>query len=226
MRALAILVVLAGVARADAGAQLDYEASTYYRTAQDHMAAPGALLLVGARLHGFAGAGAVGYHGGVDAAVGATLNGDGFAYDVVLFPYGVGIGLGGTSHVELGVGVGANGATSSLDDAVSLPAEIRFELGSSIRLLGRVRTTKLFASKSRQIGVYSDELEATFAVRLAHASGEGYRSSGNFIGAGYRELMGERFFGIIIGFAQEIGTPYASYHERARHDDGEGPDID
>src|SRR5262245_11731114 len=79
------------------------------------------MVLAGARLHGFLSANAsVAYHIGIDLAAGGTIRDGGFAYDVALFPVGVVVRAGATSFVGVSAGVGAIGATGTIDDAGTL----------------------------------------------------------------------------------------------------------
>lgn len=211
----ALLVALAGTASAQrfqGGAQLHYELQGLHaldRDATEDMAVPRDFVLAGARVHGFIGGRSLGYHVGLDLAAGGTLDAGGFAYDVALFPAGVAWRFATTSFVTLGVGVGASGATGSLDDAATFPVEARFELGRGIRVLGRVRASFLAAADARQDGArFSDELEAMLALRL----GRGYWSfefptgNGYFVGATYREALGVQYAGVVIGYSIDMGS--------------------
>ena len=108
---------------AQGGAWLHYEL-TGLTVADEGEAAPGAreLVLAGARLHGFLSWNAsVAYHLGLDLAAGGTIRGGGLAYDVALFPIGVVVRAGESSIFGAGAGVGASGATCTLDDALTFP---------------------------------------------------------------------------------------------------------
>jgi len=220
MKAVAILIALAGVAHADlrdtqAGVQLHYELAGEHAVEHSVMEPPSELVLAGVRLHGFVGGRTLAAHLGLDLAAGGTARGGGFAYDVALFPIGGALRFARSSFVTIGVGIGANGATRTLDDAVTFPLELRFELGSGVRVLGRARATWLGAAKARQDGAASthiaDELEAMLGVRLGHAyDDEGFPTgNGYFLGATYRELMGARFAGIVIGYSVDMATSRA-----------------
>ncbi len=173
------------------------------------------LVLAGARLHGFVGMNStVGYHVGFDLALGGTINNRGFAYDVALFPVGVGVRVGRTGVIALGAGFQAIGATSTIDDAIALPLELNIEVGGGrLRLLARGRASYIAGAAGRQSAApsvpFADELDATVGVRLGHhyedygfPSGNGY-----FLGASYRELAGTRFAGIVIGYSIDMATP-------------------
>jgi hypothetical protein len=173
------------------------------------------LVLAGVRLHGFLGANAsVAYHVGLDLAAGGTLDGGGFAYDVALFPIGVVVRVGETSIVGVGAGVGALGATGTIDDAVTLPVEAIAELGAGrARLLARARAAYVAGAAGRQNGApslpFADELDATLGLRIGRA----YRdhgfptANGYFAGVAYRELAGARFLGLAIGYSIDMATP-------------------
>lgn len=222
MRALVIVLVV-GLARTanagwedlEGGAQLHYELSGEHGLARDDMTAPGAaeppreLALWTARLHGFVGGKTFAFHLGLDLGAGGSIRGGGFAYDVSLFPFGFAVRFFETSFITFGAGIGASGATGTLDDAATMPLELRFELGRGIRLLGRARATFVAASKAREGGAaFADELEAMLALRLGTGYDEYGFPTGNgyFIGATYRELMDTKFVGAVIGYSIDMGT--------------------
>jgi len=213
---LAVLAVQgrANLARANpgGGAWLHYEL-TGLRAVEDTPAAPRDLVLAGARLHGIVG-GRVAYHVGLDLAAGATVGDTGFAYDVALFPAGLAVRLGRTGVLALGAGVGASGATGTLDDAVALPLELTAELGGGrVRLLLRARASYVAAADARQDGAPStslaDELDASLGIRIGkHAERFGFASgNGYFVGVSYRELGGARFAGLVLGYSIDGATP-------------------
>jgi hypothetical protein len=223
--AAAFVCIVASAHRVDAqpmrdaqgGAQLHYELSSLHALTPDDAASsapsvPRDLVLAGARLHGIIGGRRVGYHAGLDLAAGATVRQSGFAYDVTLFPLGVALRFGETSLLSLGAGVGASGAVGTLDDAATFPFEARLELGRGIRLLARVRATYIAAAPSRQNGALAtglaDELEASLGLRFGRAYDDyGFpTANGYFIGASVRELLGQRFAGIMIGYSIDMGT--------------------
>jgi len=80
-------------------------------------------------------------------------------------------------------------------------------------VLGRARASYLSAAPNRKDGGvstwFSDELEAMLGVRV----GSGYTDygfptgNGYFIGVNYRELLGARFVGAVIGYSIDMGTP-------------------
>lgn len=227
MKALAILVVLTATADASpwnhwrdfgGGAWMHYEL-TALTDVEDTMHGSGTeaeqLVLAGGRLHGFFGEGdTIGFHGGFDFAFGGTVHAGGFAYDVGLFPLGVGVRLGRTGVFALGTGVSFMGAVGTIDDAVLLPLEATLELGGGrVRLLARGRASYIAGADGRQSAApsvpFADELDAMVGLRIGHhyedygfPTGNGY-----FIGASYRELAGTRFAGIVIGYSIDMATP-------------------
>jgi hypothetical protein len=217
---LVLVLVLASTRDAAAqpsiagGAQLHYELQglhAYERTEMPAaMSAPSDVVLAGARLHGFIGNKWLGYHAGLDLAAGGTIGAGGFAYDVALFPAGIALRFAETSFVSLGLGVGASGATGTLDDAATFPVEARFELGRGIRVLGRARATFVAGADGRQDGAQlADELEAMLALRVGRAYTDWGFPTGNgyFIGATYREALGVKFAGAVIGYSIDMGSP-------------------
>lgn len=156
----------------------------------------------------------VGYVVGLDLHAGAT-NPGGFAYQAELYALGIGLRLGTTGALTFATGVGASGATGTMDDAIELPiaANLQLALGRHLRLLARGQAVWLGASADRQrgaptLGWHADELEATVALRL----GRSYRShgfpSGNgyFVGVAYREAAGVRFVGAVLGYGVNVAS--------------------
>nr|HEX4317465.1 hypothetical protein [Kofleriaceae bacterium] len=214
-RAAALLVVVAaaaGTARADlrdtqGGAVLRYEAGDVH--ALDDHSEPRDLALAGAHLDGVLLFGRhVGYHAQLDLAAGTTLGRAGFAYDVSLLPVGVALRFGDTQLVGVAGGVGAMGAVGSIDDAATFPIEAFADLalGAHLRVMARARATYLAGATVRED--HQPELDAQLAVRLGHRYREWGFPSGNgyFVGGEYRELAGERFAGVIFGYAIDLAT--------------------
>jgi hypothetical protein len=176
------------------------------------------LVLAGARLHGFVGEGdTIGYHLGFDFALGGTIHDGGFAYDVALFPVGIGVRFGRTGVVAFGAGVQAMGATGTIDDAVALPLETTIELGGGrLRLLARGRVGYIAGAPGRQSAApsvpFADELDATVGLRIGeHYEDWGFPSgNGYFLGVSYRELAGTRFAGLVIGYSIDGAMPRKS----------------
>lgn len=233
MKSLAILAMIASSAHADrwsqlgrrlqGGAWLHYELAALHDVQDNAMPARGAeLVLAGARLHGFVGAGdTIAYHIGLDLAAGGTARAGGFAYDVALFPIGVGVRVGETGILALGAGVGAMGATRTIDGAVTLPLEANAELGGGrVRLLARARAAYVAGAPGRHDGApslpFADELDATVGVRVGRHHDEYGFPSGNgyFVGAAYRELAASRYLGLVIGYSIDLAMP-----RRARSQD-------
>jgi hypothetical protein len=173
------------------------------------------LVLAGFRLHGFVGKHGVGWHVGLDASAGSTIHRAGFAYDVAFLPIGVAFKWGDTQMIGLGTGVGAMGAVGTLDDAATFPIEAFAELavGSRIRILARGRASYVAGAGGRARGSptlgFADELDATLGIRIGHSfhewgfpSGDGY-----FAGVGYRELLGSKFVGLVVGYSVDLASP-------------------
>jgi hypothetical protein len=197
------------------GAQLHYELSSVHDIEHDAMTVPPSsdLVMAAARLHGFVGGKRWGYHVGLDLGAGSTIRDAGFAYDVSLFPVGLALRFAETSFITLGAGIGAAGAVGTMNDAMTLPLELRFEVGRGIRVLGRARATYLRDGGRRKDGSVTvgagDELEAMLALRLGRGYGDwGYPTgNGYFVGAVAREAYGARFVGVVIGYSVDMGTP-------------------
>jgi hypothetical protein len=224
MRALLVITVMLVVtlgleSRAHAqmpdlqgGAQLHYELEGLH--AVDHadaMTYPEArdFVMATARLHGFLGSKTFGFHMGLDLGAGGTIHDGGFAYDVSVFPFGVAFRFFETSFLTLGAGIGAAGATGTLDDAVTFPLEARLEVGRGLRLLGRARATFVDAARHREGGApFTDELEGMLGLRIGSGYDEYGFPTGNgyFVGATFKEQLGTRFLGLMIGYSIDMGT--------------------
>lgn len=191
------------------------------------------LVLAGVRVHTVIGhSETIGYHVGIDFAFGGTLRGTGFAYDVALFPVGIGVRIGRTGVLALGAGFQAFGATSTIDDAVAFPLEASAELGGGrLRLVARARASWIAGADGRQSAApsiaFADELDAMVGLRLGHHYEDHGFPTGNgyFIGAAYRELAGSRFAGLVIGYGLDMATQRTAINParapaRARDDDG------
>ena len=218
MAALAALAG-AGEARADrfgGVAWAQYEASYVHRRSGEHERAGDGVGLGGLRIRGLVGKGAIGYLAGLELHAGMTWPA-GFAYQVDLFPIGVGLRLGERGALGLAAGVGASGATGTMDDAAELPVEASLELGlgSRLRLQARGRAVWLGNADARQHGAPSfdragvDELDGTIALRVGRSYREHGLPSGNgtFVGVTYREREGATFLGAMIGYGVDVGTP-------------------
>ena len=209
-----VLLLVPSVARADwlsdlkGNAWLHYELSAVHDV--DSEQHPRELILAGARLHGIAGGKWFGYHAALDLAAGSTLRGGGLAYDVALFPAGVALRLGKSSFLAFGAGIGAMGAVGQLDDALTFPLDVTFELdGGPVRLVSRGRASYVAAARGREGGArFADELEGMAGIRIGRRytrfarNGQGY-----FAGVAYREMLGERFVGAVIGYSIDVGSP-------------------
>ena len=116
--------------------------------------------------------------------------------------------------IGIGTGIGAMGAVGTLDDAATFPIEAfgEFALGSRVRVLARARATYLAAARDRNRGAPSvsfvDEVDAMLAFRIGHSYHDYGFPSGNgyFFGASYREMLGARFAGLVIGYSIDIAT--------------------
>lgn len=198
------------------GAWLHYEASYVHRR-DDAAMAPAAgdgIGMAGLRLRGFASRKLpIGYLVGIDLHAGST-NPGGFAYQTDLYLAGVGVRLGSLGIVGIGAGVGASGAVGTLDDGLELPVESFLELGlgARLRVLARARAVWLRAADGRDDGAptfgWTDEVDATFGVRLGRSYREYGFPSGNgyFAGVSYRESEGARFVGGVIGYSVDVGS--------------------
>ncbi len=240
--ALTIIALAAGAADArpfsgiGGGAQLHYELSTLHDIAHDAAASrptPQDFVMAGARLHGFVGGKRFGYHVGLDLAAGQTARPHSFlAYDVAFFPIGLAVRFAETSFITLGAGIGAMGAVGTLNDATTIPLELRFEVGRGIRVLGRARVSYVNNARDRMDGgvstSFGDELEASLGLRLGRGYNEwGFPTGdGYFVAANYRESLGARYVGLTLGFSIDMGTYRTKRQSRYDDDDSRCENCD
>ena len=209
------------------GTWLHYELTALHAVREEAPVKLRDLTLAGVRLHGFISTHRVGYLIGLDLAAGATTRTAGFAYDVALLPVGAAVKLGDSQFIGIGAGVGAMGAVGTLDDAVTFPVEAFAELGlgKRLRVLARARASWLAGAPGRRSGSptfgFADEVEGTLGLRIGHHYHEYNVPSGNgyFAGVSYRELLGAKFVGLVIGYSIDMATPRHGRIGRSDHDD-------
>lgn len=207
-RALVVVMAWAGTARADlrslekwdGGAMLHYELGGEHAYDGDAQRFED-VVMAGIRLHGFASPKRhVGYQFGIDVAGGSTTRRAGFAYDVALYPIGIGLRAGRTQFFAIGAGVGGMGAVGTLDDAVTFPVEAfgEFNVGNRLRVLARARHT---------FGAI-DSSDGTLALRIGHRYHEFHFPSGNgyFVGGTVKDLEGTRFYGVVVGYSIDLAA--------------------
>jgi hypothetical protein len=200
--------------RVQGAASLEYEASYVHAFERDAARpAPDGLGLAGARLRGQIGKSWLNYRVGLDLRAGATAPG-GFAYDCDLYLAGAGILLGRWSRLGIVGGIGAAGATGTLDDVVQLPVEASLELGigDHVRVLARGRLAWHAAARGRSDGApsvgFADALDASLAIRLGDRKVQYGFPAGNgyYLGVAYREADGARMIGAVIGHSIDAGS--------------------
>jgi hypothetical protein len=214
------IAALAGSAHADPIGKIDGALSLEYEAGHVHTVdhreedpGPDGLALAGVRIRVQIGRSWIGYRAGIDLRLGATVP-FGFAYDVDLYFLGVGARLGTWSRFGVTAGVGASGATGTVDDAAQFPVEASLELalGDRLRVIARGRIAWIAAAPERRDGsrtiTFADELEASLAFRLGHRYTDWGYPTGNgwFVGASYRESEGARMIGGMIGHSIDAGT--------------------
>jgi hypothetical protein len=168
------------------------------------------------------------YHAEIDLFAGGTMDRGGFAYDVAFYPLGVGMKLGETGLVALGTGIVATGATRWLDDGVGLPLQATLELGGGrVRFLGRGRIALLAGTHDDAAPSlpFGQELEAMAGVRIGHHYDEWGFPAGNgyFLAVAYKEMLGERYLGLTIGYSIDGGMSHGIGH---RHRSAEDDDVE
>lgn len=231
MKALVVIAVLAGAAHANQfppGAAYLHEELTLL----DHTSVHGdvdQIGLAGFRLHGFVRGEHVpiGYHAGLDLAIGAVLGRHGgLAYEVGFLPVGIGVFLGRSSWLTLGTGIVGSGATGSLDDAAQWPIDVdlELELARRIRVIAWGRMAWDSGAPGRVGGSptipFADEISGTLAVRIGHHYDQHGFPVGNgpYLGVSYREMLGTKFIGITLGYSIDMARPPARDEEARRRD--------
>lgn len=134
-------------------------------------------------------------------------------YELGFLPIGMALRPTERSFIAFATGIAGTGAIGTLDDAVALPLEVTAETTiGPLRFLARGRASFLAASDARQNGSptfgWTDEVDATFAIRLGHRFNDYDLASGNgyFLGATYREMEGAKFFGVVIGHSVDMAA--------------------
>lgn len=147
----------------------------------------------------------VAWAGGLDLAIGGSSTG--FAYGGALYPLGLGARLGNNGMISLGGGIGADKVVGSVPLAARVPVELALTLSiGPLRPTLFVRPSWLFGADERKHGARAssrvDELEAGFTLRLGAQHrlwSQTNAGRGLLVGAVYRELMGARGVGVILG---------------------------
>lgn len=137
------------------------------------------------------------YVASLDAGLGFTIGGLGFAYDGDLLPAGVGLQLGTPEHIAfLGVaaGIGGSGSYDAIPAAATLPVQVTavIRLTESYNLRARGRLSYLLTDTSRT------GHEPDVMIGLEHFR-VGNLLFGYFLGVEYREMLGARFVGFVLG---------------------------
>jgi hypothetical protein len=208
---LALCLLIAPLARAHAGGlsgifDLRYQVGSG-DAAVDNALAVGlqARLLPGRRLTACFGA---------DAAFG--LGGGGAVYDAALYPLGLGLRYGRTSHVALCAGAGMSGVTDgAIPSAWTFPVELRWEATGAfgvVRPLLVARAARVAGADAREDGSpllsAVDELHLAAGVRFV-IPGQPlpglFTGDGVYLGLTYDEALGDRILGFAIGYAFAAG---------------------
>jgi len=159
---------------------------------------------LGTTLRALAGKSPFGFAVGFDTHLGGGLSG-GFAYDVALSPFGVGVRAG--KYAQLGViaGVGVGGITDRVPFGVQFPVEVFADFWLSKYFRVHAWGTRRFITVA---DVRPHELSAGAALRFnrgyeqwGFASGNGY-----YVGVTYDERMDTEAIGVAIGYSIHFST--------------------
>ena len=149
--------------------------------------------------------GAPGVAGGAHLELGAATSGLGLLYDATL-GLGVGSRLGDLGLATLTLNLGAGGITGQVPGAFEVPIELYVGVNvlKHLRVLAFVRDGWAFREARRDgspHALFGDELTLGGGFRFGRVEGDDSRTSstGFFLGATYRELMGRRFLGVMLG---------------------------
>jgi hypothetical protein len=154
----------------------------------------------------------VGYAFGADLEVGAAAPAA-FAYDLALYPLGIGLGVGPTGVFSVLGGFGASGVTGAVPGGLELPAEARFEIDVTrhARLGARGGVVWLPWVDARHAGSklapFADELVLGIFARfgVTRPRREGALGHGYFFGLERRELMRTFWLGLTVGVEMDGG---------------------
>ena len=146
------------------------------------------------------------YHFGTDVAPNADGN---FAYEVHVYPLGVGTNLGKFGFLGAVVGAGFGGVRGRVPFAGQFPVEVFLELdlGSWVRFAGWGRSTWLAGADARQAGSdaapLGDEMQVGATLRLGKRLREWKLSEGGgyYIGATYAQQIEAEFLGVVFGYS-------------------------
>ena len=170
-------------------------------------------LTAGATLRAVIRRGWLAYAAGLDYQFGGGVPG-GFAYEVNLYPLGIGTNLGRVAYLAVVIGVGASGVTPHrMPFAVQFPAELYFEteLGARLRLRLWGRAAWTLGAEARASGTpsaaFADESALGATLRLGRRIDKWRYRSGNgyYLGASYAERMGMEVVTVMFGYSVNFG---------------------
>jgi hypothetical protein len=173
---------------------------------------------VGPGLRATAGKRWLAYAIGLDVRAGGGVHG-GFAFDTTLYPIGVSILHGAPVSLRVVGGVGAGGVTGRLPIAARFPVEAELEVHPAKQLELSAWAEVAYALRTARAGgapdaPWGDELTLGATIRVgrgAHES-EFAWSNGWRLGGTFTERVGEKVYGLVIGWGIDIsGGPMSDY---------------
>gem|GEM_PF-6416260 len=206
--------------RGAAGLKLDTEYTRF--DSPDSMATPSDYLVGGLELWGTAGS-ALQFLAAIDLHFGGAIDG-GFAYEMDLYPFGIGAQLGTFAFVGVAAGIGFSGVTSEIPFARQVPIRAMVQLNLHERVqIEAYGVGKLIGARARNDGTDAlagfDEIKAGALLRIGKGGEQYYQKWGNgyFVGVTYSELLGMKSYGAVIGYSISLAyDPHSRWRPR-RH---------
>lgn len=206
--------------RGAAGVKLDTEYTRF--DAPDTMATPSDYMVGGIELWGTAGRG-LQFLGAIDLHFGGAIDG-GFAYEMDLYPFGIGMQVGSFAFFGVAVGIGFSGVTSEVPFARQIPVRAMLQLNLHERVhIETYGIGKLISARARTDGTDAlagfDEVKAGALLRIGKGGEQRYQKWGNgyFLGVTYSELLGMKSYGALVGYSISLAYDPSGPYRRRRH---------
>jgi hypothetical protein len=154
----------------------------------------------------------VGFALGLDVRLGAELPGA-FVYRFAFMPLGLGVRFGKRGFLGVIGGIGPGGSVGRVPFAWELPLEafLGFDLGRHVRVHASARVLATPWTPERENGSanapFGDELELGFGMSFGKRQHDHYGAAGDgwYVGASYREQLGERMLGLVLALSIDAG---------------------
>jgi hypothetical protein len=206
----AVLEAASAAALPEFAADLSLDAAGYRL---DVPRSPTTFALVGLGARGAVGTEWIGYRAGLDARLGAALEG-GFAVDTTLYAIGFRVPVAAAIGLGVSAGIGVNGVTTRVEPTGRVPLELALDVAITrwLRTGARLTPAWVFAV-ARQDGSdlvsFIDEFDASFLVRVGKGNADHHVVWGNgfFVAAVLGERLGGTLYGLSIGHCLDMRSP-------------------